>query len=212
MLLRSLSFDNTADELSSFTRTVDVTIFQPMENSTCQISIDVSLINDNVPVVDLNGPEQLFQNYSTTVAYSYLSPNSVNIASSDAQIIDLDMESTVVSLMVELIAGQDGDRLLFNTNLCPLFVSTDSNTCYLRSAVMVMYLDLCLSTIYAYSICKLHVHTDFCDLLQPLIFTSQLGDQFPYLCVWQHSSSIFYCLTGSLTLFHQHQPNRECVK
>ena len=138
-LLRSLSFTNIAEELSSLTRTVDVTVFQPMENATCQISIDISLVNDNVPLVDLNGPDQAFQNYSTTVTYNYLSPNSVNIASSDAEIIDLDTESTISSLMFELVAGQDGDQVLFDTNLCTLPVPSVSETCYLRLVPIAVY-------------------------------------------------------------------------
>ena len=131
-LLRSLSFINVAEEFSSLTRTVDVTVFQPMENMTCQIEIGISLINDNVPMVDLNGPEQVLQNYSTALTYNYLSPNSINVASSDAQIVDLDTESIISSLMFELIAGRRGDQILFDTNLCPSHVPTESETCYLR--------------------------------------------------------------------------------
>ena len=130
--MQSLSFSNIAEELSSLTRTVDVTVFQPMENVTCQISIDISLINDNIPVVDLNGPEQASQNYSTAVTYNYMYPNSINLASSDALIIDLDSENVLSSLIVELITGQDGDTILLDTNLCPLHDPTESETCYLR--------------------------------------------------------------------------------
>ena len=131
-LLRSLSFSNVAEEFSSLTRTVDVTVFQPMENMTCQIMIGISLINDNVPVVDLNGPEQASLNYFTSVTYNYMSPNSINLVSSDAQIIDLDTESVISSLMFELIAGQDGDKIMFDTNLCPLHVPTEIENCFLR--------------------------------------------------------------------------------
>ena len=77
-----MTFSNIAEEFSSLTRTVDVIVYQPMENMTCQITIGISLINDNIPVVDLNGPEQVSQNYSTSVTYNYTSPNSINLASS----------------------------------------------------------------------------------------------------------------------------------
>ena len=130
--MRSLSFSNIAEEFSSLTRTVDVNVSQPMENVTCKITIGISLINDNIPVVDLNGPEQVSQNYSTSVTYNYRSPNSTNLASSDAQIIDLDNENVISFLMIELIAGQDGDTVLFDPNLCPVHVLTESETCYLR--------------------------------------------------------------------------------
>ena len=131
-LLRSLSFSNTAEEFSSLTRTIVVTVFQPMENRTCEIAIDIALVNDHIPMVDLNGPEQPLQSYSTALTYNYLSPNSVNIASSDAQIVDLDTESIISFLELEVIVGQEGDQILFDTNLCPLPVSTEVTTCYLR--------------------------------------------------------------------------------
>ena len=89
--------------------------------------LTVSLVNDNAPVVDLNGPMQPSINYTTTLTYDFFSPAQVPIASSDAVVSDADLDGRLVSLAVQLEPGRPGDRLVFPA--CP---SEGDASCQLR--------------------------------------------------------------------------------
>lgn len=84
-------------------------------------------MNDNAPVVDLNGPTQPSINYTTTLIYDFFSPAQVPVASSDGFVSDADLDGRLVSLMVQLEPGRPGDRLVFPA--CP---NEEEDSCLLR--------------------------------------------------------------------------------
>ena len=84
-------------------------------------------MNDNAPVVDLNGPSQPFTNHSVSLNYSFFEQLDVSIAASDATITDRDEDGRIVSLVVSLESGRPLDRLVLT--LCP---DSNDSTCYLR--------------------------------------------------------------------------------
>lgn len=107
---------------------VNITVDQYTYSTSCYIPVNVQLINDNIPTVDLNGPNVDGTNYTTSLRYSSKSTNSTPIASNDAIISDVDMDSKVISITLELISYTKGDRL---TSLCD-YGEAESGTCYIK--------------------------------------------------------------------------------
>ena len=90
--------------------------------------VEVVLVNDNVPVVDLNGAQEPSLDYTTSVHYA-LPPARVAIASSMARLSDMDRDGRITTVWVSLTPGQQGDRLLFQS-VCPAIITP--MTCVLR--------------------------------------------------------------------------------
>lgn len=128
-VLRTLSFINTADEPSGQTRRINLSVQQvDGASASCSVTVEVVLVNDNTPVVDLSGPQDPSLDYSTTVTYA-LPPVRVTIASSMARLSDVDRDGSITTVEVSLTPGQQGDRILFQS-VCPVTIM--ATTCSLR--------------------------------------------------------------------------------
>jgi len=92
--------------------------------------VSVLLVNDNPPVVDLNGAALSSINYSTSLNYNFTNQNSVPVAARDATISDPDRDGRIVGLEVNLTAGLPNDGIyLSESSACPI---DNSSTCHLR--------------------------------------------------------------------------------
>lgn len=105
-------------------------VSSPNDSQSCSILVSVVLVNDNLPVVDLNGPLQPSINHTVMLNYNFASQASVWIASRDATISDLDSDGRVETLQVELTPGFPGDGVFLSDSVgCPI---DNSSTCHLR--------------------------------------------------------------------------------
>lgn len=97
-------------------------------SGSCVVMVQLALINDNVPVVDLSGPQQSTVDYTTSVTYS--EPSSrISIASSMARVYDMDSNSRIASVSITLSPGRTGDRLVIH-NMCQVTEATTN--CFVR--------------------------------------------------------------------------------
>lgn len=127
-LLRTLTFVNQAVEPSLIPRRIMVSISSPESTQSCPILVSISPVNDNSPVVDLNGPLNPSINHTVLLNYTFLSgPASEWISARDASITDADQDARIESLTVELLPGRPGDGIFVMG--CPL---DDSTVCWLR--------------------------------------------------------------------------------
>ena len=122
---------NQAVEPSLLQRTVTVSISSSDDTQSCPILVSISPVNDNAPVVDLNGPLDPSINHTVMLNYTFLSgPASEWISARDASVMDEDQDGRIESLTAELLPGQPGDGIFMSENLgCSL---DDTSVCLLR--------------------------------------------------------------------------------
>lgn len=108
-------------------RSIVISVSDADSMQNCTIHIPITLINDNIPIVDLSGPAQASINHSVSLNYTYFEPLGISIAATDASIADADEDSRIIMLNVTLEPYRSEDRLQFN--LCP---NSDGPTCHLR--------------------------------------------------------------------------------
>lgn len=102
----------------------------PTVSRSCSILVSLVLVNDNPPVVDLNGPLQPSINRTVTLNYNFMSQGTVQVASRDATITDSDTDGRVELLEVTLFPGFPDDGIyLSESSGCPIDASS---TCHLR--------------------------------------------------------------------------------
>lgn len=107
-----------------------MTITSPSDSQSCNIVVSVLLVNDNRPVVDLNGPLQPSINHTVALNYNFINQASEWIASRDATISDLDLDGRIETLLVDLTPGFPNDVVFLSTSVgCPI---DNSSTCHLR--------------------------------------------------------------------------------
>lgn len=123
-------FTNSAEEPSSETRQISLTVYPPSASASCLVLVTIQLINDNRPVLDLNGPNKSGINYTTTVSYNHQSPAKVHIAASDSTITDDDVDSRIMSIELILSSVVEGDKILFDATICQS--NSEAGSCYLR--------------------------------------------------------------------------------
>ena len=104
-------------------------MFQSSINVSCTKLIDIDLINDNQPVVDLTGPSDSTINRTAQIVHNYLTPNQTLIAGENATITDLDADGVVQSLSMELTSNEFGDKLILNPDICIVLTAT---VCYIK--------------------------------------------------------------------------------
>lgn len=129
--MRTLTFVNQAVEPSLLQRTVTVSISSSDDTQSCPILVSISPVNDNAPVVDLNGPLDPSINHTVMLNYTFLGgPASEWISARDASVTDEDQDGRIESLTAELLPGQPGDRIFMSEYLgCSL---DDTSVCLLR--------------------------------------------------------------------------------
>ena len=129
--MRTLTFVNQAVEPSLLQRTVTVSISSSDDTQSCPILVSISPVNDNAPVVDLNGPLDPSINHTVMLNYTFLGgPASEWISARDASVMDEDQDGRIESLTAELLPGQPGDRIFMSEYLgCSL---DDTSVCLLR--------------------------------------------------------------------------------
>lgn len=129
-VLRNLTFINRASEPATVQRLITITVTTPNNSQSCSILVSITLINDNVPVVDLSGPDQPSVNHTITLNYNFISQASEWIAARDASISDLDADSRIETLEVNLTVGFPNDGIyLSQSSGCPI---DNSSTCHIR--------------------------------------------------------------------------------
>ena len=135
-VLRSLSFINRGSEPAMETRSISVRVSGLNDSQSCNILVSISLVNDNPPVVDLNGPLQPSINYSTALNYSFIRQNSVWIAARDATISDFDADGRTELVEINLIPGYPGDGIILSERVgCPI---DNSSVCHIRLVVILV--------------------------------------------------------------------------
>lgn len=133
-VLRTLTFVNRASEPAIVQRSITLVInsSSSSDSQSCSLLVSVLLINDNAPVVDLNGPLQPFLNHTIALNYNFVSQASEWVAARDATISDLDTDGRIETLQVELTPGFPDDGVFLSASVgCPI---DNSDTCHLRSA------------------------------------------------------------------------------
>lgn len=130
-LLRTLRFVNRASEPSLVQRMITLVISSPNDTQSCNILVSISPVNDNVPIVDLNGPSIPSVNHTVRLIYTFLmGPSSEWIASRTASVSDQDQNGRIESLIAELTPGQPADRIYLSDDLsCSL---DDTRICLLK--------------------------------------------------------------------------------
>ena len=123
---------NTADEPCDTERLVFITIYQFSTNITCSISININLINDNSPVVDLSGPDEPTINRNTSLNFGYPYSNRVSISSENATVSDADIDSVIQNITVSFKQKKIGDRLILNPDIC--YEHATAATCFIKYA------------------------------------------------------------------------------
>ena len=122
---------NEAVEPSLIQRNIMVSISGPDDTQSCPILVSISPVNDNAPVVDLNGPLDPSINHTVLLNYTFVNgPASEWISARDASVMDEDQDSRIESMTVDLLPGQPGDRIFMSESLgCSL---DDTSVCLLR--------------------------------------------------------------------------------
>ena len=135
-ILRNLTFINRADEPAMVQRSINISVTSPTDSQSCNILVSIVLMNDNPPVIDLNGPLQPSINYTVALNYSFMSQASVWIASRDASISDLDTDGRIERLEVNLMPGFPNDGIYLSEMIgCPI---DNSSTCHLRLVLCIV--------------------------------------------------------------------------
>ena len=116
-LLRTLTFLSTADEPSLRERVIAITVNGISETRSCNVLVSIIPVNDNTPVVDLNGPLLSGINHSVVLPYNFFSSASVWISSRDATVSDFDQDSRIESLDIRLDRGASEDVIYLSSNI-----------------------------------------------------------------------------------------------
>ena len=110
---------NRESEPSLAQRTITVVASADDDTASCNILVSVNPINDNAPVVDLNGPSSPSINYTVELNYTFLmGPSSELVASGDATLFDGDQNGRIESVVADLIPGRPRDGIYLSG--CPL--------------------------------------------------------------------------------------------
>ena len=109
-------------------RTIIISASDNTSISTVSITVQVELINDHSPIVDLNGPLTDGLNYSTSVVFNYVMPNRVAIATPFVNIIDNDNDAYINKLEIRLNEESE-DSLVLNLSNCYLPQGLDQISC-----------------------------------------------------------------------------------
>lgn len=127
-------FVNLVDEPSTIDRTILITVHQtlPSTSVTCPVSVNINLINDNTPVLDLNGPDVINTNWTTVLVYTFPELSHVAIASDSVTFTDGDQGSMIQQFTITLVkAGVTGDQLVLSPNINCINPS-NADHCYIR--------------------------------------------------------------------------------
>ena len=100
-------------------RTITILTSDNTSMSSISITLRVELINNNIPIVDLNGPTMDGLNYLTSVNYSHVTPNRVAIAAPFVNISDGDSDAFINKLEIRLNEESE-DSLVLNLSNCNL--------------------------------------------------------------------------------------------
>ena len=98
-----MTFINRENEPSAEQRNISVTVESLAASQSCGLLVSILLVNDNPPVVDLNGPSLTSVNHAASVVFD-MPINSAAIASPDATITDLDQDGRIETVVVNLTA------------------------------------------------------------------------------------------------------------
>ena len=109
-------------------RTITISASDNTYISTVSITLQVELINDHNPIVDLNGPLMDGVNYSTSVVFNYVVPNREAIATQFVNIIDNDNDAYISKLEIRLNEESE-DSLVLNLTNCYLPQGLDQISC-----------------------------------------------------------------------------------
>jgi hypothetical protein len=119
-----------ADEPARVQRSISLTVISPNDSQSCNVLVSVILVNDNPPVVDLNGPSLASINHSVMLNYTFINQASVWIAARDATVSDLDADGRIETLLVDLNPGFPNDGVFLSASVgCPI---DNSSVCHLR--------------------------------------------------------------------------------
>ena len=110
--LRMVTYKNEAPEPTEGTRHVSISVSDGRRDVTCVVSIEIVLVNDNVPEVDLNGPSVAGIDFSVDVLYS-MGGNSAKIAADAATVTDAD--GTIEQVDVVISDGESTDVLVVDS-------------------------------------------------------------------------------------------------
>ena len=100
-------------------RIITVTASDGTSTSTVSITVQVELVNNHRPIVDLNGPNVDGLDYSTSVNFNCLTPNRVSIAASSVNIIDNDTDGYINKIEISLNEESE-DSLVLDLPNCSL--------------------------------------------------------------------------------------------
>ena len=92
------------------TRTITISASDDMSTSAVTITLQVQLVNNHNPIVDLNGPIMDGLNYSTILNFNYAMPNRVAIAAPNVHITDADGDAFINKLEIRL--NEESEDLL----------------------------------------------------------------------------------------------------
>ena len=111
-------------------RTITISVSDNNYTSTISVTVRVELINDNIPVIDLNGPLVDGLNHSAIVVFSIM-PSRQAIATPFVNISDNDNDAYINKLEIRLNEESD-DSLVFNLTDCYLPQGVDQISCQLK--------------------------------------------------------------------------------
>lgn len=100
-------------------RTIIVSASDGTSTSTVSITLQVELVNNYRPIVDLNGPSVDGLDYSTSVNFNYVQPNRVAIATPFVNIVDNDTDVFINKIEIRLNEESE-DSLVLNLPNCYL--------------------------------------------------------------------------------------------
>lgn len=112
------SYPQAAEPLAG-NRTITISASDGSSASTVSIILRVELINNNIPIVDLNGPDMDGLNYATSVNFNHVVPNRVAIATPFVSISDGDTDAFINKLEIRLNEESE-DSLVLNLSNCNL--------------------------------------------------------------------------------------------
>ena len=182
-ILRTITFTNVASEPSSKPRQISLSVTDNGgSNSSCIVMVDVVLINDNVPVVDLSGVAGPTINYTTTVGYA-VPPQQVSIASPTAHLIDNDSNGVITMVNITLSQGQQEDQLVFHP-MC--FITTLPTNCFLRFIAMFIKVDVHIFLVHKCTLVYTHRHHS--SFIIPLLFLQYSYGYVYELYLWKYSA------------------------
>ena len=112
-------------------RTITIAVSDSNSTSTVSITLQVELVNNHNPVVDLNGRNVDGLNYSTSINFNYVSPNRAAIATPLVTISDDDTDAYINKLEIRL-NEESRDYLVLNLSNCTLPPDLAQTSCQIR--------------------------------------------------------------------------------